>query len=241
MNLNLNVILLVVAVSLVILLTAIWWLRRGRRGLNWVLLAVPLAFAASYLSSYLFHVPDYQAGCDGICTGWWGYPLPTHLSDGAGPPDLMPLGLAANAAIYYAGFLFAGMLVTLAADALHYSERSRRWRLAFLLLAVLVPLALAPAWLPPPTPDLPPAQQRLAINAARAWRWQLQFRRFSDRRLAVEDVRLHPDGKRHRVCFRIYTWFYIPLDRLYVDLEPAGVRSTGGGVIPLTASCWVQP
>jgi len=54
-------------------------------------------------------------------------------------------------------------------------------------------------------------------------------------------VRLHPDGRRQRVCFRLYTWFYLPHNRLYIDLEPAGVLSTGGGVIPLTASCWVQP
>jgi hypothetical protein len=111
----------------------------------------------------------------------------------------------------------------------------------YVILTVVLPLALAPVWLPPPQPDLPPAAQRLAINAARNWRWQLQGRRLTDYRLAVEDVRQHPDGRRWRVCFRVYSWFYRPRTRLYIDLEPAGVRATGGGLIPLTASCWVQP
>lgn len=227
--------------ALLTLLFVVWWLRRGRAGLNWLLLAAPLAFLASYGSSFLFRVPDYQAGCEGFCPGWWGHPLPTHISDGLGPPEFAAAGLAANAAIYYAALVIAGAIVALAAGVWRWAERSRGWRSLFLLAVVLLPLALTPAWIAPPAPTLPQAEQRLANNAARAWRWQLRLRRFSDRGLAVEDVRLHPDGRRQRVCFRLYTWFYLPHNRLYIDLEPAGVLSTGGGVIPLTASCWVQP
>ena len=222
-------------------LIIVWWLRHSPRGLDWVVAAVPLAFALSYLSSFIFRVPDYKAGCEGLCPGWWGYPIATHLSDGAGVGILNPGGFILNAVVYYILLLlFSGIVVWLAGQ-LHWSERRWRWRFVFLLLTVALPLAFLPTWFPPKVPQFPTEEQRLVNNAARAWRWQLQFRRWTDRRLAVEDVRPHPDGERHRVCFRVYTWFYIPYDKVYIDLEPEGVRATGGGVIDLSESCWVQP
>ena len=136
---------------------------------------------------------------------------------------------------------WAALVVVWLATLWRWPERSLPWRLGFALIVVLLPLALAPAWLSPPEPQLPFADERLAINASRAWRWQLLAQSLNDRSLAVEDVRMHPDGERHRVCFRVYTWFDIPYRQVYVDLEPAGVRATGGGALPLSASCWVQP
>lgn len=231
--------ILLVAVAGILII--VWWLRHSPRGLDWVVGAIPLAFALSYLSSYIFRVPDYQAGCDGLCPGWWGYPYATHLSDGAGAGMFNPGGFIINAMAYYILLLlFSGFVVWLASQ-FHWPDRSWRWRLVFLLFVVVLPLAFLPTWFSPNEPQLPIPEQRLANNAAKAWRWQLQSHRWTDRRLAVEDVRLHPDGERHRVCFRVYTWFYIPYDKIYVDLEPAGVRATGGGVIGLSESCWIQP
>ncbi len=239
--LGFETILLFTLSLLVAALAAIWWVRRGGRGLEWVLIAIPLAFGASYLSGLLFRVPDYQAGCPGACPGWQGHPIPTHLSDGLGAMIFWPLGFVLNAVIYYMGILVFSVIVVILASYFGWSRRGRRWKLIFLFIVIFFPLALAPTWLPPPQPHLAPPAQRLAINAARAWRWQLLAKGLFDRRLAVEDVRLHPDGQRHRVCFRVYTWFDLPYAHAYVDLEPAGVRATGGGLLPLDAPCWIQP
>ncbi|NOX62561.1 MAG: hypothetical protein GXP42_11555 [Chloroflexi bacterium] len=240
-EITLGFILLITLVIAVGALAVVWWVRRSGRGLEWVLLAIPLALGASYLSSFLFRVPDYQAGCAGVCRGWWGHPLPTHISDGVGGAIFLPVGFALNAAAYYVAILLFSIFVALMASYFRWSERGRRWRLFFVIMVVFVPLALAPSWASPPQPNFPLPEQRLVINAERAWRWQLLAKSVSQRRLAAEDVRLHPDGERHRVCFRIYTWFYLPYRRAYVDLEPAGVRATGGGLLPLDASCWIQP
>lgn len=234
-------IFLILALVILAVLSAVWWLRHSRRGLDWILAAVPLAFGLSYLSSFLFRVPDYQSGCTALCPGWWGYPIATHLISAIGRPTFHPSGFALNSGVYYALLLVASTIVGWLAAYLRWPERRWRWRLGFILVIIIAPLALTPSWLPPPGPRLPMADQRLAINAERAWRWQLQARRLTDRRLAVEDVHLHPDGERRRVCFRAYTWFYLPYRHIYIDLEPAGVRAAGGGAIPLDASCWVQP
>lgn len=228
-------------VVVVAVLSAVWWVRRSRRGIDWVIAALPLAAILSYLSSILFHVPDYQAGCPGGCPGWWGYPIATYISNAVGEAEFDPIGFLLSLGFYYAFLLFVSVLVAWLANFLHWEERRLRWKVGFVLLVVVLPLALAPSYLPPPELRLSGPSQRLAINAARAWRWQLLARRLTDRRLAVEDVRLHPDGERQRVCFRAYTWFFIPSHRVYIDLEPAGVRATAGGSIPLSASCWVQP
>lgn len=222
-------------------LSAVWWVRRSRRGIDWVIAAAPLAAVLSYLSSILFRVPDYQAGCPGGCSGWQGYPIATHLGSTIGRTEFDPVGFLLNTGFYYAVLLLASLIVTWLATLLRWEERRLSWKIGFVLFAVVLPLALMPTYLPAPQPSLTGEPQRLAINAAQAWRWQLLARGLTDRRLAVEDVRLHPDGERQRVCFRVYTWFFIPSHRVYVDLEPAGVRATAGGSIPLSASCWVQP
>ncbi|MCX7851647.1 MAG: hypothetical protein N2383_02575 [Caldilineales bacterium] len=222
-------------------LAGVWWVRRGRRGRNWLLFSAPLAFVLSYLSGFLFRVPEYQVGCPALCPGWQGHPVPIARQDVLGDFRFDPPGFVLNSLFYEAFVLLGSLVVVRLAELVGWSQRSRRWRVGYVALTVVMPLALAPVWLPPPQPDLPSATQRLAINAARDWRWQLQGRRLTDYRLAVEDVRRHPDGSRWRVCFRVYSWFYRPRARLYIDLEPAGVRATGGGLIPLTASCWVQP
>ena len=238
---SLSALVLPVVLALATLFAAIWWLRHSPRGLEWLLVAVPLALALSYLSSLLFRVPEFQSGCDGFCPGWRGHPVPTHLGDGFDSYDFYPVGFVLNGAFYYAVIVAASAILVWLANYLRWKERSLRWRLGFIALFVVLPLALAPAWIPPAQPELPQPDLRLGNNAARAWRWQLQSGSLSGRRLAVEDVRLHPDGKQHRVCFRIYTWFYIPYKHAYVDLEPTGVQANSSGVIPLSASCWVQP
>ncbi|RME84045.1 MAG: hypothetical protein D6775_06570 [Caldilineae bacterium] len=236
-----NVLAAVLSSIPVAALAVVWWVRRIRRGVDWVFAAVPLAFGASYLSSFVFRVSAYQAGCQGFCPGWWGYPLPTHIGVGVGRPEFTPGLFVANSLVYYAVILVASALVLRLAQRWGWSEKGFFARLGFVAVVILLPLAISPMLFPPPQPEVSGPSLRLAINAAQSWRWQLRARGFMDRRLALVDVRQHPDGERHRVCFLVYTWFYLPYRQVYVDLEPVGVRATGGGVIPRSASCWVQP
>ena len=109
------------------------------------LLAVPLAFAVSYLSSFIFQTPDYQSGCDAFCPGWRGYPVATHLGDGFDSYDFYPVGFVLNGAFYYAVIVVASAILVWLANYLRWKERSLRWRLGFIALFVVLPLALAPA------------------------------------------------------------------------------------------------
>jgi len=225
---------------LIIVLLIVWWLRWTPRGLEWIAFFLFGAIGLSYLSGILFYAPPYQAGCNGLCPGWQGYPFPTHYIETGDIRVFAPVSFVRNAFFYYAILLGFGALVAWLARQFHWTSLSWKRRLLFLLLVIVLPLATLPMWLPPPQPDLPTPEQRLAINAARDWRWQLHLRSFMDRRLAVEDVRPAPDGKHQRVCFRTYTWFYLPYGRVYIDLDTTGVQAIGGAEIPLSESCWSQ-
>ncbi|NOZ73439.1 MAG: hypothetical protein GXP38_16315 [Chloroflexi bacterium] len=236
-----SILFLIFGFFLVGILAMVWWIQHSNRGIEWIVFTIPLAFALSYLSSRWIQVMPYRAGCLGICDGWRGYPLATHTLPPGGPAIFDAGGFVLNAGIYYVLLLVFSALVLQLAIAFEWPKRKKRTKFIFVLLVVVLPLATIPSWAPTPEPKLPLAEQRLAINAARDWQWQLQASRFVDRKLAVEDVRRHPDGERYRVCFRAYSWFFIPSHHVYVDLEPAGVRATGGGAIPISASCWIQP
>ena len=223
---------------LIIVLLIVWWLRWTPRGLEWIALFLLGAIGLSYLSGIIFHVPPYQAGCTGLCPGWRGYPFPTHYIETGNIPIFAPVSFVRNVFFYYAILLSFGALVAWLARQFRWPAQTWKRRLLFILVVIVLPLATLPMWLPPPQPDLPHPQQRLAINAARNWRWQLHLRSFMDRRLAVEDVRPTPDGQHQRVCFRIYTWFYLPYQRAYIDLDAPGVQAIDGAEIPLSESCW---
>lgn len=226
---------------LVIALLIVWWLHWMSSGLEWVVFAFVVAAMLSYFSSKVFIVPPYRAGCEGICGGWRGFPILTHHIAAGDIVLFDAVSFARNTLFYYAYLLgFSGLIVWLG-RLWRWPVRSWRQRFVFLLIIVLLPLATLPMWVPPPQPHLLLPEQRLAINAARDWRWQLHLSGFMDRRLALEDVRDLPDGESHRVCFRIYTWYYLPYRHVYIDLEPAGVRAIGGAEIPLSDSCWTQP
>ncbi len=226
--------------ALLTLVMVLWWLRSRRRGLEFVVVALLAAFAISYLSSLLVEVKPYRVGCLGICNGWRGYPIATHIVEPGGLARLDVGGFVRNAGLYFLVLLSYGAVVLQLAHIWRWSQRRKRWRLVFLLLMAL-PWLYGPSWAPTPQPPLPADAQRLAINAQRDWTWQFRAGHFFERALAVEDVRQHPDGTRARVCFRAYSWLFIPSHHVYVDLEPAGVRATAGGSFPLSASCWVQP
>ena len=222
----------------VILLLIVWWVRWTPRGLVWALLSVLVAVGLSYLSSLIFRVPPYQVGCEGFCTGWRGFPLPTHRLLPEGTVLFDGPSFVRNAFFYYAVFLaYSAILAWLIR---FFRIRGRPWFrwLLFILIFILLPLATLPMWISPPQPHVDVEELRLVNNAARDWRWQLHLRDWMDRRLALEDMRPGPDGQGQRVCFRIYTWFYLPYQHAYIDLDEAGLRARDGNEIPLSKSCF---
>jgi len=238
---SLSLLLLLLLQALVIILFVVWWLRWTPRGLEWITIFLFVALGLSYLSSYIFRVPPYQVGCDGLCPGWWGYPIPTHHVETGDIVLFDPVSFVRNTFFYYSIVLSFGAVVAWLGRRLQWRSRSWAQRFLFILIVVVLPLATLPMWMPPPQPEVSGPDQRLVINAARDWRWQLRLRSFMDRRLALEDVRPSPGDEHQRVCFRIYTWFYLPYARTYIDLDAAGVRAVDGAEIPLSESCWTQP
>ncbi len=224
-----------------ILLLILWWVRGFSRGLIWVTVAILGAVGLSYLSSLLFRVPPYHVSCpETVCAGWAGYPYPVyHLApDGTvtwdGPSFVL------NSFFYDAALLAFSALVAGLARGFRWGQRAWRTRVVFILVVVLLPLATLPIWVPPPQPPTSIPERRLVNNAARAWRWQLHMRGWMDRRLALEDVLATPEGPGSRVCFRVYTWFYLPYRRVVIDLDEAGVRARDGQILPLSARCYVN-
>jgi hypothetical protein len=240
MSPQLSQILFILANALIIVLMVVWWLRQTTRGLEAVAVLLILSIGIRYLSSLIFRVPPYQVGCDGLCTGWLGHPFPTHHVEAGGQTVFDPLSFVRNTVFYYAIVLAYGAFVTWLAQTFHWSARRWKQRLLFIFVVIILPLASTPMWLPPPQPRVSGEDQRIAINAARSWRWQLHERSFMDRRLALEDMRTSPESDNQRVCFRIYTWFYLPYRHTYIDMEPEGVRAVDGAEIPLSESCWTQ-
>jgi magnesium-transporting ATPase (P-type) len=235
---TLTVILILLLQALIIALLIIWWVRWSPRGLAWAAFGLLAAVGLAALTSLLFYVPPYQVGCDGWCPGWRGYPLPTHRIDVEGGVQFDAPSFVRNAFFYYALFLAASAIVAWLARRFRWPERTWKARFIFVLAVVVLPLAVTPMLAPPPQPPVNAEAQRLSINAARNWGWQLHMRGFMDRRLALEDIRSMPGAEGPRVCFRIYTWFYLPYQRAFIDLDEAGVRALGGAEIPLTQSCY---
>ena len=242
MNLTLSQILFTLANALIVTLLVVWWLRwTEERGLEWAVILLFAALAVSYFSSFVFRVPPYQVGCDGLCPGWAGYPILTHHIEAGGVMVFDPVSFVRNAFFYYAILLGFGAVIVWLLKVFRWSTRHWSQRLIFLFVVVVLPVATTPMWLPPPQPEVTGEAQRITTNAARSWRWQLRLNSVMDRRLALEDMRPSPDGDAQRVCFRIYTWFYLPYRHTYVDMEPEGVRASDGAKIPLSDSCWTQP
>ena len=109
----------------------------------------------------------------------------------------------------------------------------------FALLLATTPLLLSPLFLPPPEAHVRGDPQRIAINARREVYLYNQLASLPVLRVGLEDVRPRPDHQPGmRVCLSAYTFFYLPVGHLYLDMTPEGVHSNGGGILPRSASCW---
>ena len=232
--------LLILLQSIAIILLIVWWLLWTPHGWEWVALLLFAAAGIAHLSSRIFQVPPYQVGCQGLCPGWMGYPHPSYHIEAGGVIRFDSISFVRNTFFYYAILLGLGALLVWLARQLRITSRPWPQRIIFILVIILF-LATLPMWVPPPQPLISGPEKRIVINAARDWSWQLHMRGFMERRLAVEDVRFLPADGHYRVCFRTYTWFYIPYNHVYLDMEPEGVRALSGTKIPLSESCWKQP
>ena len=230
----LGLVLVVAAVLLVV-----WWRQQSYR---WPLVLVgslAAALALSVWSGVAFDVADYRAGCDGLCPGFRGAPIPIYGGAAAGGL-FQPGGFLLNSLVYLVLILgWAALLRALVSGTQGGSRGSALAVVLIILMLIVGPLLLSPLFLPPPEARARSDLRRIAINARREVYLYDQLAPLPVLRVGLEDVRPRPDHQPGmRVCLSAYTFFYVPVGHLYLDMTPEGVHSNSGGMLPRSASCW---
>lgn len=229
---------LVLAVAAVLLV--IWWRQQSRRWMGVLAICLAAAPLLGYWASLAFHVADYRAGCDGLCPGYRGAPLPAFQGEAAGG-GFLPLGFAVDTLAYLVLLLGWAAFVRAVLHRLRGDGTRRGWlaRVGIGLALAVAPFALSPLYLPPPEAHVRGDSQRVAINAQREVYMYDQLASAPVVRVGLDDVRPRPDGEPGMtVCLRTYTYFYLPTGFMFMHMAPDGVHSQSGGVLPRTASCW---
>ncbi len=232
-------ILLGIGLALMTLLMAIWWRQQTYRWPLIIIFCLFVAFLLSWYSGLAFQVDDYRAGCDGLCPGYAGAPVPFWRGEVAGGGWVPGLFLV-NALAYMAMLLGWGMLMRAILGTVWPDGRDGGWqRFALGVALVVIPTALSPRILPPPAAHVRGDPQRIAINAQREVYMYSHQAPAPVLQAGLEDVRPRKDGQSGmRVCLRIYTFFYVPIGHMYLDMTAEGVHSNAGGVRALGESCW---
>ena len=236
---NWQAVLAGIVMAVIAILLVIWWRQQTFRWPIVLIVSIVLAPALCWWSGIAFQIADYRAGCDGLCPGFRGAPVPIFQGESAGG-QLMPVMFVLGSIVYFVALLgWSGVLraILLRISA---SRNTASW-IQVLLTAVLLigPLALAPLYLPPPEAHVRGDPLRISINARRELYLYSDSTSTPILRVGLEDVRPRRDGSQGmRVCLRSYTYFYIPNGHVYLDMTLEGVHSNGGGFLPLPKSCW---
>lgn len=223
----------------VAILLVVWWRQKSYRWPLVLGVCLAAALALSWWSGLTFEVADYRAGCDGLCPGFRGAPIPTYNSAAAGG-EFLPGGFLLNSLVYLVLVLVISVLLRgVLGGAEDASRRSVGLIVIVGLLLVVGALLLSPLLLPPPEAHVRGDPQRIAINARREVYLYDHLAASPILRVGLEDVRPRSDGQLGmRVCLSAYTFLYMPVGRMYLDMTPEGVHSNAGGMLPRSASCW---
>jgi hypothetical protein len=240
---------LAVVAVLLIALIVIWWRQQTRNWFRIVVAALLAALIFCISSIYVFQVPPHQAGCDGICTGWAGYPLSVALLDIDGTLSIAPLDFMLNLLLLWLLLLGGTLVWSALAVVFEWWKRPVRLRILFVVLVVLLPWALLPRVLSPPQPRTGGEELRLANNGRRAAEFTYRISGAWIQRLGFEDIRYTEvvtgdDTALSRpltqICLRGYTYFYVPWRRYRITLDASGTTALNLVERPLTGSCWEE-
>ncbi|MFN2202394.1 MAG: hypothetical protein ACK2UO_14405 [Caldilineaceae bacterium] len=235
--------------TILLVLLMIWWSQQTQ---HWFRIAIGtflLALLLAIGSYYLFVVPAHGAGCDGLCPGWRGYPLPFARVELDGSDTIAPLDFMLNLLMLWLLWMGAATFWYLASIGVRWWARSWRGRLVFIVVLVLLPWALLPRILNPPQPMPGGEDLRLAVNARRSAEFTYRITGLWVQRLALEDIRHSQPNAAvaplrqvtdNEVCLKGYTYFYLPWRRYRIALDQSGVTAQSLTEVPLDGSCWSQ-
>jgi hypothetical protein len=236
---HLQTVLLGVGMVIAAVLLTIWWRQQTFRWPIVLVICLVGAPLLSWGSAMAFQVVDYRAGCDGLCPGYSGAPVPIFQGETAGN-TFMPGMLLLSSLIYLVVLLGWGAITyALLSRTKQATQLSGAGRFLAALIILAAPFMLAPLYVPPAEAHVRGDPQRIAINAQREVYMYDHLASAPVWGVGLEDVRPRPDGSPGmRVCLRTYTFFYVPTGHLYLDMAPEGVHSTGGGMVPQSKTCW---
>lgn len=232
------------------LLMVLWWREQSPAWYAVWALSLLAGTLLALGSAYLFQIPPRLVGCvDSLCPGQIGYPLPFgQIPPDGGAPQIFLGDFLLNMELLWLAVLGTSVAWRFLALAVDLPRQSLRGKILYLLLAVLLPWALLPRFLPPPEPTLQGEALRVAVNARRAGEVTYQITGLWVQRLAFEDVRWIPvqvpaalrglDQPQPQVCLRGYTYFYIPWRRYRITLDRTGTTPLRLEELPLAGSCW---
>ncbi len=235
---------------LLLTLVIIWWSQQTRYWFRIALGAFLFALLMGIGSYYAFVVPAHRAGCNGLCPGWRGYPLPFARVETSGSDIVAPVDFLLNLLMLWLLTLSGAALFYLIAIGVEWWNRSWRVRLLLIFFFFILPWALMPRILNPPQPSPSGEDLRLAVNARRSAEFTYGITGILVQRLALEDIRsVQPHNsvspilqsvEQNEVCLRGYTYFYLPWRRYRITLDESGVTALSLAEVPLEGSCWEQ-